>query len=290
MTPEDEKALREVAGFDQLNDSIIPPLLARAILELRDRLPSEWPIDGGPAPIPPPSEYDGDIKTGMIFQLETNNFNPTRGEEEREKTKAMRSTLDRIKQQPQGEGLRTYSKRFGCIGSACQIGTLNRLGCVDQCELEILADRGLVQAPIPKLPTLGGYWSPQTWLRNSAIRDRSRQAYARAREAVAIADWIDAVVATPLTPSTPEFAEVDEEEQCEEGQGEPGNATHDSRACVRDELAEIVTNSNLGRAGNYEGAQTLVDRVLDTLIERARPFEPAISVRSFLDLVKDGSL
>jgi hypothetical protein len=83
-----EKHKRQLEDIANRNLVGIPPgavrhlasevsTIARILLELAPQL--EWPIepDGGPAPIPPPQEYDGPIEAGMVFQLATSNFEPT---------------------------------------------------------------------------------------------------------------------------------------------------------------------------------------------------------------------
>jgi hypothetical protein len=42
-------------------------------------------------------------------------------------------------------------------------------------------------------PKLGGGLTPVQWLRMGAKMDRKRQAFARAREAEAIADWVESI-------------------------------------------------------------------------------------------------
>lgn len=43
------------------------------------------------------------------------------------------------------------------------------------------------------MPRLGGGLTPEQWLRSSARMDREKGANARAREAEAIADWINQI-------------------------------------------------------------------------------------------------
>jgi hypothetical protein len=144
---------------------------------------------------------------------------------------------------------------------------------------------------LPKLPTLGGGWTPQRWLKQIAHEGRKGHAHTRAREADQIADWIDRVVAAASPP--PLTREEDEQNQRDHNGGytiaeeeKQNDSEGDSRSRgvrVRDELEEIA----FPFVGQTFGSQELINRILDTLIERSKS-GGYIYVRTFLDAVKRG--
>jgi hypothetical protein len=62
----------------------------------------------------------------------------------------------------------------------------------------------MTDSPPDQMPILGGGQTPVEWLRSIAAHDDYLHARARAREGRAIADWIEARLATPAPPKAPE--------------------------------------------------------------------------------------
>jgi hypothetical protein len=203
MTPEQLELLHERANSCDPAYSPTIQTICCVLLELVERQPTEWPI-GITVAAPRCFPHWDDYRDG--------GSDPLRSEE------------PKIEEEHRDTGM------FGCVGSVCHIGSLNRVGCIaGECGLEVLNRRGIA-APLPKDDFAA---SNPNWKAEFTIqRDERHNAHAA------------------------EFG-------C--GEGEAQNADTRSRDVrVRDQLQAILVDQ-----GYHLGSHDVVRLILDKLCTKA---------------------